>query len=94
MKIRILIVSALVFLALALPQAAWAEPGINNCWGKVSSQRASTLHDTGQHASAQSEPRLGLGNLAHDGIIPGVDTFGELGSFLASVDGIDATHCP
>jgi len=94
MKIRILTVAALVVLALALPQAAWAGPGANNCWGKVSSQRASTLHDIGQHSSAQEEPRFGLGNLAHDGIFPGVDTVGELGAFLASLDGIDATHCP
>jgi hypothetical protein len=90
MKIRILVVAALVVLALALPQAAWAGPGTNNCWGTVTSQRATTEHDIGTHASAQSEPRAGLGNLAQDlGI-----SVGEVGAFLASVDELEATHCP
>jgi hypothetical protein len=93
-KLRILFVAALVAMALSVPQVAWAAPGTNNCWGKVTSQRASTLHDVGEHAAAQEEPRLGLGNLAHDGIIPGVDTVGELGSVLGSIDDIEATHCP
>jgi hypothetical protein len=89
-KIRILAVAALVVSALALPQAAWAGPGTNNCWGKVSSQRATTEHDIGEHASAQSEPRAGLGNLAQDlGI-----SVGEVGAFLASVDDLESTHCP
>ena len=91
MKIRILVVAALVVSALALPQAAWAVgSGTNNCWGTVTSQRASTEHDIGTHASAQSEPRAGLGNLAQD---LGTSV-GEVGAFLASVDGLDATHCP
>jgi hypothetical protein len=90
MKIRILVVAALVVLALALPQAAWAGPGTNNCWGTVTSQRAAAVHDIGTHAAEQSEPRAGLGNLAQDlGI-----SVGEVGAFLASVDELDATHCP
>ena len=89
-KIRIIVVAALVMLALALPQAAWASPGTNSCWGTVTSQRATTVHDIGEHAAAQSEPRAGLGNLAQDlGI-----SVGEVGAFLASVDGLEATHCP
>ena len=56
----------------------------------MTSQRATTEHDIGEHASAQSEPRAGLGNLAQDlGI-----SVGEVGAFLASVDGLEATHCP
>jgi hypothetical protein len=69
---------------------AFAADG-QNCWGVVTSQRASTFHDIGQHSSSQSEPRLGLGNVAR---LFGFDSVGELGSFLASVDGADATHCP
>jgi hypothetical protein len=89
-KMRILAVAALVVLALDLPQAAWADPGTNNCWGTVSSQRATTEHDIGEHASAQPEPRAGLGNLAQDlGI-----SVGEVGAFLATVDELEATHCP
>ena len=33
-KIRILAVAALVVMALALPQAAWASPGTNSYWGR------------------------------------------------------------
>jgi hypothetical protein len=90
-KIRVLGVAALVALALALPQAAWAGPGTNDCWGKVTSQRASTEHDIGEHASAQEEPRMGLGNTAR---AFGFGSVGELGSFLASIDELDATSCP
>lgn len=70
---------------------AFAADGHNNCWGVVTSQRASTAHDIGAHASSQSEPRLGLGNVAR---AFGFSSVGELGSFLASVDGDPATHCP
>ncbi|MEX0783623.1 MAG: hypothetical protein WD557_13345 [Dehalococcoidia bacterium] len=62
-----------------------------SCWGIVSGQRASTEHDIGEHARAseREQPRMGLGNTAA--------LFGlsvpELGTFLASVDGIDATSC-
>jgi hypothetical protein len=69
---------------------ASADPGTNYCWGAVTSQRASTEHDIGTHASAQEEPRAGLGNLAQDlGI-----SVGDVGAFLATIDGLDATHCP
>jgi hypothetical protein len=90
MRIRILAVAALIALALAVPQAALADPGTNNCWGTVTSQRATTEQDIGEHASAQEEPRAGLGNLAQDlGI-----SVGEVGAFLATVDELEATHCP
>jgi hypothetical protein len=83
-----------LFLALMLMVVSAAPAfaaGGSNCWGVVTSQRASTFHDIGQHSSSQSEPRLGLGNVAR---LFGFDSVGELGSFLASVDGEDATHCP
>jgi len=70
------------------PAAALAEsPDNPSCWGAVTSQRASTLHDVGAHASSEAVPRSGLGN----------NPFGhvsDLGSFLAVIDGIDATNCP
>ncbi len=91
-KVRLLIVGALLTLALAVPQVALAAPPEGaNCWGTVTSQRASTAHDVGEHASAQEEPRMGLGNTAR---FFGFGSVGELGSFLASVDGIEATSCP
>jgi hypothetical protein len=77
--------------SVAFPQAALAAPPDSaNCWGTVTPQRASTLHDVGKHASAQEEPRAGLGSLAQGlGL-----SVGEVGAFLASVDNIEATHCP
>jgi hypothetical protein len=91
-KVRLFIVGALLAVALAVPQAAFAAPSDSaDCWGKVTSQRASTAHDVGEHASAQEEPRMGLGNTAR---FFGFGSVGELGSFLASIDGNDATSCP
>lgn len=74
-----------------------AGPGVNNCWGTVVSQRASYYHDIGEHSASQSEPRVGVGNLAHDVFNMSV---GELASLLGSLDdafGQDpagVTHCP
>jgi hypothetical protein len=62
-----------------------------SCWGVASAQRASTEHDIGEHASAQSEPRLGLGNAAR---LFGFDSVADFGAFLATVDGLGATTCP
>jgi hypothetical protein len=90
-KVHLLIVGALLAVALAVPQVALAaQPDSANCWGEVTSQRATALHDIGEHSSAQAEPRLGLGNLAH---LLGFDTPGELGAFLGELDGIAATNC-
>ena len=89
---RIMIQSLLLALMLIAVSVgpAFADSG-SNCWGVVTSQRASTAHDIGAHSSSQSEPRLGLGNVAR---LFGFDSVGELGSFLASIDGSDATLCP
>jgi hypothetical protein len=91
-KVRLFIVGVLLAVALAIPQAALAAPPDSAyCWGKVTSQRATTAHDIGAHASAQEEPRLGLGNTAR---LFGFESVGQLGSFLASIDGIPETSCP
>ena len=97
-KVRILIVTALLAVSVAVPQAAWgavpqsaAGPDMNNCFGLASGQRASTLHDTGEHASSFSEPRTGIGNLAFR--VFGFGSVGEAGAFLAANDDIDATNC-
>ena len=79
-----------LFLLALTPVPALADDG-RNCWGTVTSQRASTVHDIGQHSSSQSEPRLGLGNVAR---LFGFEHVSDLGSFLASVDGLEATQCP
>jgi hypothetical protein len=97
-KVRIIIVAALLAVSVAVPQAAWAAvpqtakgPNMNNCFGLASGQRASTLHDTGEHASSFDEPRTGIGNLAFR--VFGLDSVGEAGAVLADADGIDATNC-
>ncbi len=89
---RVFFQGLLLALMLLVVSAAPAfAAGDSYCWGVVTSQRASTFHDIGQHASSQSEPRLGLGNVAR---LFGFDSVGELGSFLASVVGTDVTYCP
>jgi len=76
---------------MVAPQIALAAPPDSaNCWGQVTSQRATTTQGIGEHASQQEESRLGLGNLAH---ALGFDTPGEMGAFLGEIDGIEATSC-
>ena len=57
--------SALLLGAATVPALALG-PGVNNCWGTVVSQRASYYHAVGEPSASQSEPRVGVGNLAHD----------------------------
>jgi hypothetical protein len=97
-KVRILVVAALLALSVAVPQAAWAAvphtakgPEMNNCFGLASGQRASTLHDTGEHASSFDEPRTGIGNLTMR--VFGFPSVGAAGAFLAANDDIAATSC-
>jgi hypothetical protein len=84
---------------VASPAFAAGTPGGPDgqwCWGVVTGQRASTYHDLGSHISAQSEPRLGLANVARLffslGIIDEATVY-ALGTYLASVDGLSATGC-
>jgi hypothetical protein len=65
---------------------------IQSCLGIATGQRASTVHDVGEHASSFDEPRQGLGNIAFQ--VFGFDSMGEFGSVLTAIDGIDATNCP
>jgi hypothetical protein len=90
---RLLILAAVAAMALSLSAPAPAQmPESANCWGVVTSQRAVAAGDVGEHASSfAGEPRLGLGNVAR---LFGFESVGELGSFLASVDELDATSCP
>jgi hypothetical protein len=60
-----------------------------NCWGVVTSQLAA-VDGLGEHASQQQVPRAGLGNLART---LGFDHISEMGTFLAEIDGIEATEC-
>jgi len=90
-------VSALALLSMSAIPSLAVGPGVNNCWGTVVSQRASYYHDVGEHSSSQDEPRVGVGNLAHDVFDMSV---GELASLLGTLDdafGQDpdgVTNCP
>jgi hypothetical protein len=75
--------SAFLFAATAVPAFAGSE--LNNCWGTVVSQRASHYHDVGEHSASQEEPRVGVGNLAHDVFNMSV---GELASLLGDLDDV------
>jgi hypothetical protein len=91
-RIVLIVTLALVMALIVAPQVALAVPPDSaNCWGQVTSQRATSTQDIGEHSSQQTEPRVGLGNLAR---ILGFDSVGEMGAFLAEVDGIEATSCP
>ena len=91
------IVAAFTAAALASAigaPAAFAGSSNAGCWGTVVSQRASTLHDVGEHSSSfAGSRRLGLANVAR--VVLGPDaTVGDLGAALGSLDGLDETHCP
>jgi hypothetical protein len=91
-RVMLIVTVVLVMALLVAPQVALAvPPNSANCWGQVTSQRATSTQDIGEHASQQEEPRRGLGNLARD---LDFDSVGELGAFLGDVDGIEATSCP
>jgi hypothetical protein len=64
---------------------------IKSCFGIVSGQRASTIGDTGTHASSFDTPRLGIGNLVFR--VLGFPSVGAAGSTLATLDPFDTTHC-
>jgi hypothetical protein len=87
-----LVVVPVALLVSPAPAQA-AAPANPDCWGVVTAQQASTLHDLGEHASAQTEPRLGLGNVAR--ALLGDDAHvSDLGTLLASIDGTAVTSCP
>jgi hypothetical protein len=78
--------------APALADVSDPNTPLQSCLGIATGQRASTVHDIGEHASSFDEPRQGLGNVAFR--VFGLDSMGEFGSLLAAIDGIEATQCP
>lgn len=95
-RLILLIVVAVAMTAL-LATPAGAAPANPSCWGVVTSQRATTLHDIGTHSSAQDEPRLGLGNFAQLlfdlGLTAGTH-ISDAGTTAAALDDIPETSCP
>jgi hypothetical protein len=85
--------AALLFAAApAMGGLSDPDTPIESCLGIATGQRASTVHDVGEHASSFGEPRQGLGNVAFR--VFDLESMGEFGSVLAAIDGIDATNCP
>jgi hypothetical protein len=95
---RLLISSAVAMALVTIPASALAEaPAHANCWGVVTSQRAVSVGDIGEHASAQETPRAGLGNVARALFDLGISSgphVSDLGSALATLDDLDSTSCP
>jgi hypothetical protein len=63
----------------------------------VTSQRAVSEGDIGQHASAQETPRSVLGNVSRALFDLGISSgphVSDLGAALASLDDLDVTSCP
>jgi len=85
---------ALITGLLFVSNTALAAKG-NSCWGQASAVFAQ-MGVMGEHASSQSEPRLGLANLARAlyeaGILP-EPTLAALGAFVADVRGLDIDRC-
>ena len=84
--------AALLFAAAPAMGLSDPDTPIESCLGIATGQRASTVHDVGEHASSFGEPRQGLGNVAFR--VFDFESMGEFGSVLAAIDGIDATNCP
>lgn len=87
---KILIAATVAAGSLFLAAPASADSASAGCWGTVTSQRAVVEgSEFGAHSASFDTPRLGIGNVAKAFDL----SVGELGAFLASVDGIDETSC-
>lgn len=92
-RIRFAVLGATLAASLAAPAAFAATPA-QSCWGVVTMQRATNFGDVGEHSSSfAGEPRLGLGNVARLFLGPDGKVF-QLGTLLASIDGLAETECP
>ena len=92
-KITLIISVSLVTICLLGSASAFAKS--NSCWGEASAAFGK-LGVMGEHASTQSNPRLGLANVAvvfyEAGIIP-EPTMDELGIYLAAEAGVTLDKC-
>jgi hypothetical protein len=100
-KLAFVITGLLVFSTLVPAVASADEPENPNCWGVVTNQFAQTEPgDLGFHAAnppfdtTPDRPgRAGQGNAAR--VVIGEDAHvSDLGSLLATIDGIEETECP
>jgi hypothetical protein len=91
-RIGAALAAAALTLTLGVP-IALAGSSNAGCWGTVTSQRASTFHDVGEHSSSfAGSARLGPANVARV-VLDADATVGDLGAALGGLDGLE-THCP
>jgi hypothetical protein len=90
-RLGLALAGAALGATLFAPGAFAASPD-EACWGVVSAQLAQASGGLGSHTSAQSEPRLGLGNVARLFLGDDAKVY-ELGTLLASIDGLAETSC-
>ena len=92
-RLSMALLGAALAIGLTVPAAFAATPD-DACWGVVTYQLVSDGggRSFGEHASGQSTPRLGLGNVARLFLGDDAKVY-ELGTLLASIDGSDATSC-
>ena len=84
-KLSVVFVLALLVSVLLVSTVAQAAPNDKACWGQATAVFA-RMGEMGKHASQQSNPRLGLRNLARALYEAGVieaDTMQALGAFVA-----------
>jgi len=90
-------IALIATFVLLFASSANAALTTQNCWGTVVSQRATAYGDIGTHSASQTEPRIGVGNLAHKIFDMSV---GDLASLLGTLDDglgqdpLGATQCP
>jgi hypothetical protein len=94
-SLTVLLVVACTLSVASAPASVQADPGDKACWGQATKVFAKT-GVMGEHASQQTNPRLGLRNLARalyeKGDIPD-DTMQALGAFVASALGLSIDAC-
>ena len=92
-KLATMFVLVVLLTITAIPVAA--DTNDNACWGQATAVFAQ-MGEMGEHSSQQSNPRLGLRNLARllfeAGVIPD-DSMQSLGVFVADELGLSIDAC-
>jgi hypothetical protein len=91
------LVVGLLLVLLVASTAVAASPANPECWGVVTSQRATALGDIGTHSSSQDTPRMGLGNFArflNDLGLTAGPHISDTATVAAAIDAIPETSCP
>ena len=92
-RLSIALLGAGLATALLAPATFAATPD-DACWGVVTKQFVDAVggRDYADHVSSQATPRLGLGNV-NELFLGTTGHVYQLGTLLASIDGLDETTC-